>query len=264
MSSADRLFETLDPTTRAYVFGGRAYTLTDTVGFIRKLPHGLVEAFASTLEETIAGDLIIHVADASAPEEERLAQQHAVEEVLDEIGAGEIARLLVLNKADLLDPLSRAGGSRTRNPDAVLTAARTGEGLEELEAKIADFFANRFEPIELLVPHGAGQGAGRRCTRWAHRSSARTRAEGVVIRAHLPEAEARRFARFRTDGCAEWSCRSRSCTPTRACPARRARASTPASTCAASRRCEIAARATRGRWCRSASPSRSRPATPAS
>ncbi len=75
VSSADRLFETLDPTTRAYVFGGRAYTLTDTVGFIRKLPHGLVEAFASTLEETIAGDLIIHVADASAPEEERLAQQ---------------------------------------------------------------------------------------------------------------------------------------------------------------------------------------------
>ena len=75
VSSADRLFETLDPTTRAYVFGGRAYTLTDTVGFIRKLPHGLVEAFASTLEETLAGDLILHVADASADEEERQAQQ---------------------------------------------------------------------------------------------------------------------------------------------------------------------------------------------
>src|SRR6476619_5825048 len=87
-SVENRLFETLAPTTRAYVFGGRAYTLTDTVGFIRKLPHGLVEAFASTLEETISGDLILHVADASAEEEERPAQQRAVEDVLDEIGAG--------------------------------------------------------------------------------------------------------------------------------------------------------------------------------
>ncbi len=198
VSSADRLFETLDPTTRAYVFGGRAYTLTDTVGFIRKLPHGLVEAFASTLEETIAGDLIIHVADASAPEEERLAQQAAVEEVLDEIGAGEIARLLVLNKTDLLDPLARRR-LQNANPDAVLTAARTGEGLEELEAKIAAFFANRFEPIELLVPHGQGKELAALYALGAPIEREDT-AEGVVIRAHLPEAEARRFARFRTDG----------------------------------------------------------------
>jgi GTP-binding protein HflX len=197
VSSADRLFETLDPTTRAYVFGGRAYTLTDTVGFIRKLPHGLVEAFASTLEETIAGDLIIHVADASAPEEERLAQQAAVEEVLDEIGAGEIARLLVLNKADLLDPVARRR-LQNANPDAVLTAARTGEGLEALETKIAAFFANRFEPIELLVPHGQGKELAALYALGAPIEREDT-AEGVVIRAHLPEAEARRFARFRTD-----------------------------------------------------------------
>jgi GTP-binding protein HflX len=198
VSSADRLFETLDPTTRAYVFGGRAYTLTDTVGFIRKLPHGLVEAFASTLEETISGDLILHVADASAEEEERLAQQRAVEDVLDEIGAGEIPRLTVLNKVDLLDPQSRRR-LRNANPQAVLMAARTGEGIEELEAAIATFFATRFEPVELLVPHAEGRELAALYALGAPIEREDT-AEGVIIRAHLPEAEARRYARFRTDG----------------------------------------------------------------
>jgi len=198
VSSADRLFETLDPTTRAYVFGGRAYTLTDTVGFIRKLPHGLVEAFASTLEETIAGDLILHVADASADEEERIAQQRAVEDVLEEIGAGEIPRLTVLNKIDLLDPQARRR-LRNANPQAVLVAARTGEGVEDLEAAIAAFFATRFEPVELLVPHTEGRELAALYALGAPIEREDT-AEGVVIRAHLPEAEARRYARFRTDG----------------------------------------------------------------
>ena len=198
MSSADRLFETLDPTTRALRVRRPRVPLTDTVGFIRKLPHGLVEAFASTLEETIARRPDHPRRRRVAPEEERLAQQHAVEEVLDEIGAGEIARLLVLNKADLLDPLSRRR-LQNANPDAVLTAARTGEGLEELEAKIADFFANRFEPIELLVPHAQGKELAALYALGAPIEREDT-AEGVVIRAHLPEAEARRFARFRTDG----------------------------------------------------------------
>jgi GTP-binding protein HflX len=198
VSSADRLFETLDPTTRAYVFGGRAYTLTDTVGFIRKLPHGLVEAFASTLEETLAGDLILHVADASADEEERQAQQRAVEFVLDEIGAGEVPRLLVLNKVDLLDPQERRR-LQNGNADAVLVAARTGEGLEELEARIAAFFASRFEPVELLLPHGQGRELAALYALGAPIEREDT-AQGVVIRAHLPEAEARRYARFRTDG----------------------------------------------------------------
>jgi GTP-binding protein HflX len=198
VSSADRLFETLDPTTRAYVFGGRAYTLTDTVGFIRKLPHGLVEAFASTLEETLAGDLILHVADASAPEDERLAQERAVEDVLEEIGAGEIPRLTVLNKIDLLDPQARRR-LQNGNPQAVLVAARTGEGLEELEARIAAFFAGRFEPVELLVPHTEGRELAALYALGAPIEREDT-AQGVVIRAHLPEAEARRYARFRTVG----------------------------------------------------------------
>jgi len=198
VSSADRLFETLDPTTRAYVFGGRAYTLTDTVGFIRKLPHGLVEAFASTLEETLSGDLILHVADASADEEERRAQERAVEDVLEEIGAGEIPRLLVLNKIDLLDPTARRR-LQNANPAAVSVAARTGEGPEDLEARIAAFFASRFEPVELLVPHGEGRELAALYALGAPIEREDTE-DGVLIRAHLPEAEARRYARFRTDG----------------------------------------------------------------
>ncbi|HET9185383.1 MAG TPA: GTPase HflX, partial [Solirubrobacterales bacterium] len=100
---ANRLFETLDPTTRSFELSGRDYLLTDTVGFIEKLPHQLVEAFKATLEETTLADLIVHVVDASETEERRMLDMHAVDEVLEEIGAGEKPRLLVLNKADLLD-----------------------------------------------------------------------------------------------------------------------------------------------------------------
>src|SRR5436305_9587325 len=99
----DRLFHTLDPTTRLFRADGRDYLLTDTVGFIRKLPHQLVDAFGATLEETRLADLIVHVADASVPEEELEAMLRAVDDVLEEIGAGERPRLLVLNKADMLD-----------------------------------------------------------------------------------------------------------------------------------------------------------------
>jgi GTP-binding protein HflX len=197
VSTANRLFETLDPTTRAFTVNGRAYTLTDTVGFIRKLPHGLVEAFASTLEETLAGDLILHVTDASAPEEEWHAQHRAVEDVLEQIGAGDLPRLLVLNKIDRLDPLSRR---RVRNahPEAALVSARTGEGLDVLADRIAQFFAGRFERVELLVPHGEGAvlsalyALGQPIER-------EDTDDGVLVRAHLPEAEARRYAPFHHD-----------------------------------------------------------------
>src|ERR687883_247293 len=98
----DRLFHTLDPTTRTMEAEGRAYLVTDTVGFIRKLPHQLVDAFAATLEETRRADLVLHVVDAGAPEEEVVAMTRAVEDVLEEIGA-DAPRVLVLNKADELD-----------------------------------------------------------------------------------------------------------------------------------------------------------------
>src|ERR687895_810018 len=99
----DRLFHTLDPTTRSLEINGRDYLLTDTVGFIRKLPHQLVDAFSATLEEAMGADLLVHVADASVPEDELRDMIAAVEEVLVEVGAADRPRLLALTKVDLLD-----------------------------------------------------------------------------------------------------------------------------------------------------------------
>ena len=131
----DRLFHTLDPTTRTFELSGRDYLLTDTVGFIEKLPHQLVEAFKATLEETILADLILHVVDASAPEERRLADIQAVDDVLEEIGAGEKPRLLVFNKVDLLSEEERRE-TELDHPEAVLISAQEGEGLDRLRERI--------------------------------------------------------------------------------------------------------------------------------
>src|SRR5206468_4651692 len=103
----DRLFHTLDPTTRVLRVGGRDYLLTDTVGFTRKLPHQLVDAFGATLEETRRAELLAHVLDGSAPEVQSEVMKRAVEQTLEEIVAGERPRLLVLNKIDLLDEAER-------------------------------------------------------------------------------------------------------------------------------------------------------------
>ena len=127
MSIEDRLFETLDPTTRAFEEDGRRYLVTDTVGFIRRLPTQLVEGFAATLEETLVADVILHVLDASAPDDRLTEQKQAVEAVLHEIGADEIPVELVLNKIDAVDPLRRR---RLENayPDAVQVSARPAPG----------------------------------------------------------------------------------------------------------------------------------------
>ena len=112
----ERLFHTLDPTTRSFEISGRQYLMTDTVGFIRKLPHQLVEAFSATLEEALGADLVLHVVDASVPEDELHRMMAAVDDVLDEIGAGDTPRLLALNKVDLLEehaPARSAAPSRT-------------------------------------------------------------------------------------------------------------------------------------------------------
>ncbi|MGB7216725.1 MAG: GTPase HflX, partial [Gammaproteobacteria bacterium] len=107
VSVEDRLFETLDPTTRAFEQEGRQYLVTDTVGFIRRLPHQLVEGFAATLEETLVSDLVLHVADASLTPQELSDQIDAVNSVLNEIGADELPAELVLNKIDKVDVVSR-------------------------------------------------------------------------------------------------------------------------------------------------------------
>ena len=133
----DRLFHTLDPSTRTWQLAGRQYLLTDTVGFIRKLPHQLVDAFGATLEETLRADLLLHVLDASAPQEQAQEMRRSVEAVLREIGAEETPQLLVLNKVDLLEDEARqelrlhhpergAGERRYRRGPAGAGGARRG------------------------------------------------------------------------------------------------------------------------------------------
>jgi GTP-binding protein HflX len=151
----DRLFHTLDPTTRVLRSAGRDYLLTDTVGFIRKLPHQVVDAFGATLEETRRADLVLHVVDASMAEEELVAMIRAVEDVLHEISADEAPRLLVLAKADQLDSERRTELSH-RHPDAVLVSAASGEGIELLVERIATEFSRRLGEVELLFPYHEG------------------------------------------------------------------------------------------------------------
>ena len=195
VSVDDRLFETLDPTTRGFEVDGRRYLVTDTVGFIRRLPHQLVEGFAATLEETLVADLVLHVVDASATDDELDAQLAAVEAVLAEIGAGELPVELVLNKIDAIDPLRRRRLGN-RFPDALQVSARTGEGLEALRERIAARFGERFESVRLLIPYDEG---GRLAELYALGMPVDERAdreEGVFIRAHLPMREVRRFAKY--------------------------------------------------------------------
>src|SRR6476619_3395689 len=155
VSVENRLFETLDPTTRGFDYAGKRYLVTDTVGFIRRLPTQLVEGFAATLEETLVADLILHVVDASLPEDVLGEQLRAVDNVLAEIGAGDMPVEVVLNKVDLLDPLARRRVSN-RHPNAIQVSAATGVGLDDLKGRIAERFSDRFDEVRLLVPSDKG------------------------------------------------------------------------------------------------------------
>ena len=191
----DRLFETLDPTTRGFDVQGRRYLVTDTVGFIRRLPHQLVEGFAATLEETLVADTVLHVADASVPEARLDEMLEAVDAVLREIGAGELPIELVLNKIDAVDALGRRRLAN-RFPDALQVSARTGEGLDELRKRIANLFAERFEPVRLLIPYAEGSRLAELYALGAPVDERADRPEGVFVRARLPRAEVRRFAPY--------------------------------------------------------------------
>jgi GTP-binding protein HflX len=194
----DRLFHTLDPTTRALRLQGRAYLMTDTVGFIRKLPHQLVDAFAATLEETRRADLLLHVVDASAPEEELVQMTRAVEDVLEEIGVGDQPRILVLNKADKLDD-ERRRELAFRHGDASLVSAVTGEGLDELRERIADEFERTLQDVELLVPFSEG-GTLSELHDVAGELERTDTPDGVLIQARLPSVVAERFDRYAVNG----------------------------------------------------------------
>jgi GTPase len=194
----DRLFHTLDPTTRSFEIAGRSYLLTDTVGFIRKLPHQLVDAFGATLEEALGADLIVHVADASAPEQELHAMLSAVDEVLAEIGAADRTRLLALNKVDLLDEDRRRELS-FRFPRAVAVSAVTGEGLDELREAVEARFLAALRPMDLLVPYEEG-GSLSELHELAGELEREDTAEGVRVRARVPAAAVPRFERFVLNG----------------------------------------------------------------
>jgi GTP-binding protein HflX len=194
----DRLFHTLDPTTRSFEISGRRYLLTDTVGFIRKLPHQLVDAFAATLEEALYADLIVHVADASQPEDELMAQLAAVEDVLAEIGAAERPRLLALNKIDLIDE-DRHSELSFRHPRAVQISAVSGEGLDRLADAIEAQFLATLLPMELLVPYEEGRSLSELHDLAGEMEREDTPA-GARISARVPAGVAARFERFSING----------------------------------------------------------------
>jgi GTPase len=194
----ERLFHTLDPATRSFEITGRTYLLTDTVGFIRKLPHALVEAFSATLEEALGADLIVHVADASVAEGELHEMLAAVDDVLDEIGAGDRPRLLVMNKVDLLDE-ERRRELTFRFPKAVQVSAAQGEGLDALRSAVEAHFLSSLLPMELLVPYSEG-GSLSELHELAGELEREDTPAGVLVKARVPAAAVQRFERFALNG----------------------------------------------------------------
>ena len=148
------LFATLDPTVRKTTTpDGRPYTIADTVGFVRNLPHQLVEAFRSTLEEVAESDVILHVVDGAHPDP--AAQLATVRDVIGEVGARELPELVAVNKSDLLDDDARLL-LRGLVPDAVFVSAKTGEGIEELQHRIAELLPNPDVELTVVVPYDRG------------------------------------------------------------------------------------------------------------
>jgi GTPase len=149
------LFATLDPTVRrARTSDGRVYTLADTVGFVRHLPHELVEAFRSTLEEVAEADLLLHVVDGSDPDPE--GQLAAVRGVLSDVGAGDVREVVVVNKVDATVPATLARLLRAE-PHAVAVSARTGEGVDKLQALVEAELPTPPVEVEALVPYDRGE-----------------------------------------------------------------------------------------------------------
>jgi len=196
VSVGDRLFHTLDPTTRAFEFKGRRYLVTDTVGFIEKLPHQLVEAFKATLEETVLADLILHVVDGSAGPERMELERQAADSVLAGIGAADKPRLLVLNKIDLLDDEQRAE-LRIAHPDAIAVSAVTTEGIDQLKEAIERAFEETLTAVELLVPYSDGSRL-HELHELAGKVEREDGPDGVLVRARLPLGELHRFADLTT------------------------------------------------------------------
>src|ERR1700749_3432399 len=192
----DALFATLDPAARrARTASGRALTLTDTVGFVRHLPHQLIEAFRSTLEETADADLILHAGDGPDPDPE--APLAAVRTVLAEIGAAEVPELVGINKSDAADPLVVAS-RRRREGDTVVVSARTGAGLDDLRDALEEALPRRDREVQALVPYSRGALIAR-----VHQEgeilTVGHGAHGTELQARVPPALAAELAPFTTD-----------------------------------------------------------------
>jgi GTP-binding protein HflX len=189
----DALFATLDTSTRrSRTSEGREYTVTDTVGFVRHLPHQLVEAFRSTLEEVAEADLIVHVIDGSHPDP--LGQAEAVREVLAEVGAEEVPELVVVNKLDLVEP-DDVLQLRSDWPDAVFVSARTGEGIDKLRDAIERALPQPDTTLTVCIPYVRGDLVSRLRSR-GEVLSTEHRGDGSVITARVDEALAGELRAF--------------------------------------------------------------------
>jgi GTP-binding protein HflX len=191
----DQLFSTLDPTVRRLELGnGRAVLLSDTVGFVRRLPHNLVEAFRSTLEEVAQSDLMLHVVDAGEPSLE--GQIAAVRLVLEEIGAAHLPELMIVNKTDTIDDLARTRLTRLF-PDAIAVSALNGDGTADLIAAIDETLRKRLVEVELTIPYDRGDVVAA-----VHREGEVMKEEhleeGTRIHARLPGARLAGFEEYIT------------------------------------------------------------------
>jgi GTP-binding protein HflX len=191
LGAAARPFHTLDPATRRVVISGRDHLFTDTVGFIRKLPHQLVDAFSATLEETLRAQLLLVIADAAQASAEQRQQAEAVEAVLQQLGS-QAQRILVLNKSDLLDSQTKTRLA-CRYPDAVLVSALTGEGIAALLARVEHQF--QLPRIHLCLPYDAGHLIAD-IYRLGADIEREDREDGIYLSARLPIAEIARLAEF--------------------------------------------------------------------
>jgi GTPase len=189
----NKLFATLDPTTRQLALpGNQKLLLTDTVGFIRRLPHDLVEAFKATLEEVVVADFLIHVLDVTSPD---VVRHHATTlGVLAELGAGRKTILTVFNKIDIADPATLES-MRLFAPGALWVSARTGAGLDALLAHCAELVAREFAATELLVPHDRYDVVAR-LHEVGHVHAQDLREDGIHLQGRFPAAQAAVFAPY--------------------------------------------------------------------
>ncbi len=198
---ANQLFATLDPTTRRVDLpGGTAILLTDTVGFIQKLPTQLVAAFRATLEEVIEADLLLHVIDASHPH--ATEQAHAVYETLDEIGGAGLPIMIVLNKIDLLPDAQAASAALGNMPDAIAISALTGYGLDTLKEQIEEVLEAEMAVVDLLIPFERGDLVSlfheHGLIEREEHSASGTRIVGRLPAERLPEFEGFQFRRTKS------------------------------------------------------------------